>query len=80
MDARIGKVGGKRPTFTLLGLPVVGQVLKTRSLGHGYYCIVDFGCPDEQQLIDELMEALPKDEPKRKRGQDKSESEESNAL
>ena len=80
MDARIGIKGGKRPTFTLLGLPVVGQVLKTRGLGGGYYCIVDFALPNEQELIDELKEALPKDEPKRKHRQDKTEGEESDTL
>ncbi len=77
MDDRIGKQGegGFRPEKTIIGRVMrkrgrgrdAEQIFITRSLGNGYYCVVDPGIiPKLEELIDELKGELP-NEPKRKK-------------
>jgi hypothetical protein len=79
MDARIGKRGEYKPTFTIRGLPVAGQVTETRELGNGYYCIVNGTGSDIDGLIKELKESIP-NESKRKPAKDKKHGETDNSL
>ena len=77
MDDRIGKqgAGGYRPEKTIVGRTLrkrgrgrdAEQIFITRSLGNGYYCVVDPGIiPDLEEMIDELKGELP-NAPKRKK-------------
>ena len=76
MDDRIGKhgEGGYRPERTVTGRVMrkatargdAEQILITRSLGNGYYCVVDPGViPGFEDVINELKGSL--NEPKRKK-------------
>jgi hypothetical protein len=71
MDTRIGKYGGQKPTHTILGIINRPPALLTRSLGNGYYVVVDSSLPNDFDLeaeIEKLRGELPKEkhEPKRK--------------
>jgi len=77
MDDRIGKQGEKgfRPEKTISGRVMrkatarsdAEQIFIRRSLGNGYYCVVDPGIiPNLEEMIDELKGELP-NEPKRKK-------------
>ena len=77
MDDRIGKQGegGFRPEKTIIGRTLrkrsrgrdAEKIFITRSLGNGYYCVVDPGIiPNLEELIDELREKVP-NAPKRKK-------------
>lgn len=77
MDDRIGKQGkgGFRPEKTIIGRVMrkatarsdAEQIFIRRSLGHGYYCVVDPGIiPNLEEMIDELRGELP-NAPKRKK-------------
>jgi hypothetical protein len=81
MDTRLGKNGERKPTHTLLGLPIGNmQITQRRSLGGGYWCVLDVGMiPNVEQLIEELKEGIPS-EPKRQRKSVKASSEADNAV
>ena len=80
MDSRIGKHGETKPTHTLMGRLVGGQVTITRDLGGGYYVIVDVGhIPEYEALIEELRGTI-KHEPKRAYKQDKNSGETDNTV
>lgn len=77
MDKRVGKQGegGFRPEQTIIGRTLrkrsrgrdPEQIFITRSLGGGYYAVIDPGIiPDLEELIAEVKETLP-NAPKRKK-------------
>lgn len=52
---RIGKRGGTKPAFTAQGNPNQAVPVETRSLGDGYYCVIDVARNDKlEDDIDEL--------------------------
>lgn len=81
MDTRLGKDEGRKPTHTLLGLPIGNmQITRRRALGNGYYCVLDIGTiPNVEELINELKEGIP-NEPKRERKPAKADSKKNNSL
>jgi hypothetical protein len=83
MDTRLGIHGKRKPTHTLLGLPIGNsQITITRGLGNDYYCVVDSGkIPNIEELITELKEGIPSEpKPKRERKPVKADSKEGNTI